>query len=177
MKRQLKQIVVEFRAHWKNYVFQSLLATIAVFIIFWALGVREAVIIASLGATSFVIFALPHSLMAKPRNVIGGHIVGLVCGVVGAILADFVPDMTGLSPGQFAIACNNAGHAAAYAVSVGLAIFIMVVIDTEHAPAAGTALGIAINGFSINIAATVMLFAVLMVLIRRLLRKYMRDLT
>ena len=169
MKRTLKQMAVEFEAHWGNYVFQSLLATVVVFVIFWALGVREAVIIASLGATAFVIFALPHSLMAKPRNVIGGHIVGLGCGVIGAFLAGLIPE-------QFELASNGAGYAAAYAISIGLAMFIMVVIDTEHAPAAGTALGVAINGFSMNIALTVMLFALLMVLICRLLRRHMRDL-
>ena len=162
-------MAVEFKAHWENYVFQSLLATVVVFVIFWALGVREAVIIASLGATTFVIFALPHSLMAKPRNVIGGHIVGLGCGVIGALIAGLVPE-------QFELASNGAGHAAAYAISIGLAMFIMVVIDTEHAPAAGTALGVAINGFSMNIALTVILFSVLMILICRLLRRHMRDL-
>jgi len=34
------------------------------------------------------------------------------------------------------------------AISVGFSVFIMAVINTEHAPAAGIALGLVINGIT-----------------------------
>jgi len=80
----LKKIFIktdeEFKQYWKHYVLQSVLATLAVFIVISFLSLQHAVIVASLGATAFIVFAMPASITARARNVIGGHIVGLFCG-------------------------------------------------------------------------------------------------
>lgn len=55
-------------------------------------------------------------------------------------------------------------------------MFIMVVIDTEHPPAAGTALGIAISGFSFNVIATLVLSALVLSLIHHFFRRNLKDL-
>ena len=86
MKRLISKIVKELRLYWKNYVFQSLFATLAIFIVLLTLSLQEAVIIASIGATTFIVFAMPKSITAKPRNVIGGHIVGLISGSLCALI-------------------------------------------------------------------------------------------
>ena len=83
MVRRAREELREVRQHWKNYVFQSLLATASVFCVLIFLEQGEEVIIASRGATAFVVFALPDKITAQPRNVIGGHIVGLMCGFAG----------------------------------------------------------------------------------------------
>ncbi|MEA3225762.1 MAG: HPP family protein, partial [Planctomycetota bacterium] len=122
----------EFRAYWKNYVFQSLLATLVIFFILLSLSFQEdAVIIASLGATAFIVFAMPNQITARSRNIIGGYIVGFLCGFVCSL----VPIAEVMN--------ESLGHSLLYAVAVGLSIFIMVVIDTEHPPASGVALGVA----------------------------------
>lgn len=111
-------MVEEFRLYWKHYVLQSLFATAAVFVVLCFLSLQDAVIIASLGASTFIVFAMPDSVTAKPRNVIGGHLVGLFWGLAfSAVPHVAVPASLGC-----------------YALAVGLSIFTMVVTDTEHPP-------------------------------------------
>jgi membrane protein implicated in regulation of membrane protease activity len=61
-------------------------------------------------------------------------------------------------------------------LAVGIAIFLMVITNTEHAPAAGIALGLVINEWDwqtiIFIISAVILFAV----IKRLLKAKLIDL-
>ena len=165
MGRTPRNMLNEFRSYWKYFVFQSLLAALSVYLVLVILNPDEAVIIASLGATAFVVFALPEKVTAQPRNVIGGHIVGLLCGFLGAWLLQMLP------------VHYNPVENAVYAFSVGLSIFIMVISDTEHPPAAGTALGVVTKGFSVHVIVGVLLFAVLFSIIRWLLRNRLRDLT
>jgi len=166
MTRSAKDMLEEFEAGWKHYILQSLAATAVIFILLLSLSIRqEAVIIASIGATSFIIFAMPNTLTAQARNVVGGHLVGLGCGLVSAVIVKY-----------FAIEFS-VFYSFVYAVSVGLSIFIMVVIDVEHPPAAGTALGVAIRGFSWKVVIAVVAGAVILSLIHRLFRGCLRDLT
>ena len=66
----------------------------------------------------------------------------------------------------------------AYALAVGLSIFVMVVTDTEHPPASGTALGIAmLTDRWAESAVAVVTVALLLSLAHRMLRRYLRDLT
>ncbi|MHC4855442.1 MAG: HPP family protein [Planctomycetota bacterium] len=168
MARKFRDEIREVKAHWKNYVFQSLLATVSLFCVLIFLEHAEEgkeVVVASLGATAFVVFALPNNLSAQPRNVIGGHIVGLVCGFVGHWLLNTLPN-----PDYFI------AEAGIHAITVGLAIFIMVVFDFEHPPAAGTALGAAIGGPGERLIISVLFFAIVFTVIRLLMRKHLRDL-
>jgi CBS-domain-containing membrane protein len=150
----------EFKLHWKNYVYQSALAALAIFIITIILRMQNAVIIASLGSSAFIIFALPNAASAKSRNVIGGHVVGIVAGSLFSIIPQTVVFITALI----------------YALAVGLSILIMVVTDTEHPPAAGTALGIAMSGSSSKIIVAVIASAIVLALVRHFFRRYIRDL-
>ena len=165
MVRKIREELREVKQYWRNYVFQSLLATVALFCVLIFLEQGEQVIVASLGATAFVVFALPNSFTAQPRNVIGGHLVGLACGFVGYWLLSILPN-----PDQFI------AEAGIHAFAVGLAMFIMVVIDTEHPPAAGTALGAAIGGPGERLIISVLFFSIVFTVIRLLARKHLRDL-
>ncbi|MCK4256753.1 HPP family protein [candidate division WOR-3 bacterium] len=161
MKRLISKIVKELRLYWKNYVFQSLFATLAIFIVLLTLSLQEAVIIASIGATTFIVFAMPKSITAKPRNVIGGHLVGLISGSLCALIPHplFLHSIM------------------VYSLAVGFSIFIMVITDTEHPPASGTALGVAIHGFSLGVTIAVIIRVVILSLIHHLFKRYLRDLT
>lgn len=163
-----QQILKELRIvklYWKNYVFQSLMATAALFAVLIFIE-NEEVIIASLGATAFVVFAMPNNITAQPRRVIGGHIVGLLCGFTGSFILHLLPHPE-----------HHLSQTAFYALTVGVSIFIMVVTDTEHPPAAGTALGVVLAGISFHIAAYVLFFSFLFTGIRLALKKHLRDLT
>jgi CBS-domain-containing membrane protein len=64
-----------------------------------------------------------------------------------------------------------------YSLTVGTAIFIMVVTDTEHPPAAGTALGVAMTGITLRVLIVVVISIIILSVIHRLLKRFLRDLT
>ena len=159
MKRSLEKMAGELRRHWKNYVGQSLLATASLYVVMRFLTIEEVVLITSIGASTFIVFAMPKSLVAQPRNLVGGHVVGFACGM----LCNYIPHNASYSPGV-------------YSVGVGLSIFVMVVTDTEHPPAAGTALYYVQNGFGWSSALPLAVATVLLALLHKLLGRRLRDL-
>ena len=156
----MKIVRREFRSRWKNYLYQSLLATAVAVAVFWILRAQNLVVIASIASSAFIVFAMPNSITAQPRRLIGGHLTGVLAGFLAGLLAQL-----------------NAPSIVIYALAVGLSIFIMVVLDLEHAPASGTALGIAIGGFYPNVVLTVILSCVLLAIAHRFLRRFLIDLT
>jgi CBS-domain-containing membrane protein len=157
----MKKIISEFKQYWPNYLIQSLLATFVIFLVLLVLSSRRLVIVASLGATTFIVFAMPNSLSAKPRNIIGGYLVGLFCGALFAL----IPHAAFIHPAIY------------YAAAVGLSIFLMVVIDTEHPPAAGVALAVALEGINWKVSLAVIISAVMLSVIHEIFKKQIRDLT
>lgn len=161
MRKSFKKMVDEFRQFWGYYVLQSVLATLSVFIVLYFLSLQHAIIIASIGATAFIVFAMPDNITAQARNVIGGQLVGLFFGFMFSLFPQ--PALI------YSIIL--------YSLVVGASIFTMVVTDTEHPPAAGTALGVAITGISLDVIIAVVMSIILLSLIHRFFRPYMRDLT
>ncbi len=64
-----------------------------------------------------------------------------------------------------------------HAFAVGLSIFIMVATDTEHPPAAGTALGVVTLGFSMKLILTVLISISFLAGVHYLFKNRLRDLT
>ncbi len=126
-------------------------------------------IVAALGASTFIVFAMPNSRTAGPRRLIGGHIAGILCGLAcyylfnGGLLKD-------LSESYDIVIWFS------YALSVVLSMFVMAITSTEHPPAASTALGIAAFGVSWQIVVFIIAFAVFLSLARRLLSPWLKDL-
>jgi len=146
----------KFKKLWKYYIIQSLMATIVLFILVLILGEHKIVLISAMGATVFIVFAMPRAISAQTRNVVGGHMVGLASGAIFYLttLPFFVE----------------------YPLAVGVAVFLMVALDVEHPPAAGTALAVVINEVSLNAFVTIMLSAVVISQCRYYLRGYLKDL-
>jgi CBS-domain-containing membrane protein len=63
-----------------------------------------------------------------------------------------------------------------YPLAVGLAFFLMVALDVEHPPAAGTALAVAIHGVSMDAFVTTMVSAIIVTQVRFYLRGHLKDL-
>ena len=127
----------KLKKYFPNYILQSLLATITLAIILYFENIfTRTAIIASLGATTFIIFAMPKYATAQPRRVIGGHII---CIIVG-ILCFYITSLT--QNREYFFLTQNMLKILIPSLSVGLSIFFMVITNTEHPPAAGTALGI-----------------------------------
>ena len=159
-QRSVADIARELKLYWKHYVFQSLVASLAIFIVLLFLTIQDAVIVASIGATTFIVFAMPKSITAKPRNVIGGHVVGIIVGSLCALI-----------PHQLLLQ-----SIVIYSLSVGFSMFVMVVTNTEHPPASGTALGVAISGFSLQVTATMVASVVVLSLIHYCFKRHLRNL-
>ncbi len=148
----------KFRDMWINYVLQSAIATIVVFFLLAILtSMAELVIVAAIGSTAFIVFALPKTPTAEPRRVIGGH---FLCSLVGW-------GCTLLFPQHFIIAAS---------LSVGIAVFVMVTTDTEHPPAAGTSLGIVVAGFSTKLFLFIILSAIVLAASKKALDPWLKNL-
>ena len=146
----------KFKKLWKYYLLQSFLASFVLFILVLTLGEDKMIAISVMGATTFIVFAMPKSVSAQTRNVVGGHLVGLACGAI------------------FLYA--NLPYFAGYPLAVGLVIFLMVALDVEHAPAAGTVLAVLGNEVSLNVFITIILGAIFLSQCRYYLRDYLKDL-
>lgn len=155
MEKQ-ETIISKFKTLWKYYLLQCFLATIVLFILVLVLGEDKSLVISALGATAFIVFAMPKADSAKTRNVIGGHLVGLASGAIFYLTA--LP------------------YLVEYPLAAGLAFFLMVALDVEHPPAVGTALAVVINEVSFNVFITIMLSAVVLSQCRYYLRGYLKDL-
>ena len=85
-----------------------------------------ALLVASMGASAVLLFALPHGPLSQPWAVIGGHGLSAVVGVASAsMIADPV----------------TAG-----AVAVGVAIGVMQLLGCVHPPGGATALSAVVGG-------------------------------
>ena len=149
-------VIEKFKKLWLYYILQSLLASISLFILILLLGKDKMVAISAMGATAFIVFAMPTAASAQTRNVLGGHLVGIATGTVFYF-----------TPLYYFIE---------YPLVVGIAIFLMVALDFEHPPAAGTALAVVINEVSFEVFPTIMVIALVLSQCRYFLRYYLRNL-
>ena len=95
----------------------------------WAVESTAAgIIIASMGASAVLLFAVPHGQLSQPWPVFGGH---LISAVIGVSCARWIPNET---------------YAAS--VAVGLAIGVMYYLRCIHPPGGATALAAVIGGES-----------------------------
>jgi CBS-domain-containing membrane protein len=161
----------KLKKYFTNYIFQSLLATIALTIILYFQNIfTRTAIIASLGATTFIIFAMPKYTTAQPRKVIGGHIVGIIVGIACFYMASLTQNSESLFLAQ------NVLKILIPSLSVGLSIFMMTITNTEHPPAAGTALGIVVQGWSYSTILVILITISLLSLTKYLLKSWLKDL-
>ena len=122
-----------------RYIFQIGIC-IPIFILLLLLGdvVLRAPIVIAVASSAFTIFVMPKSIASSPRRVIGGHCIAIILGGLFVLILAFT-GLNALYEG------STIFRDVFIAVLVVLSIFIMVVTDTEHPPAAGTILGICLQ--------------------------------
>ncbi len=146
---------------WK-YIWQCVIVTFFVGIILVVFDfVVKLAIVTSLGATCFIVFTIPHRNSSKTVFILGGYTVGAVVGSICAIITSFTPG----------IPLSLWG-----AVAIGLSMFLMVVFNFEHPPAAALSLGIVFGGFNIGTIISVYSIAIMFLVVRKLLGKWLIDL-
>ncbi|MDF2670022.1 MAG: hypothetical protein K0R67_2328 [Paenibacillus sp.] len=104
-----------------------------------------ATLMAPMGATCILVFTLPHSPLAKPKSVLGGHLISTFIGLV--------------------ISHTVGNHSWSLALGVGLALLAMKLTNTIHPPAGADPLVVILSGVSWDfLLAPVMISGILIVL-------------
>jgi CBS-domain-containing membrane protein len=157
------------RENMKSYALQCTLAAVVVLILLLVLDAfTQTVLIAALGASTFIAFAVPRSLYASPRCLIGGYVVGILAGSLMATLNstfDFSDIVT-----------VHVSMVVFGALATGLAMFIMVATKTEHAPAAALALGLVLNEWNMLTLVVVIVGVIALTICKRLVLPILMDL-
>jgi CBS-domain-containing membrane protein len=130
-------------------------------------AVTQTVLIASLGASAFIAFAVPRSLHSDPRHLIGGYLVGLVSGVAMSSL-DALIATSG--------AWDHAVMIIFGALAISLAMFSMVVTRSEHPPAAALALGLVLNEWDLATLLVILSGVILLSVIKQIVLPMLLDL-
>ncbi len=135
-----------------NHILLSIIAGIGASIAIGSLSYFDhsfynlALLMAPFGATTVLVFGVPDSPLAQPKNVILGH---LLTAFVGVFFVQFI----GVTPISLALA-------------TGIAVTLMLVTKTTHPPAGANPILIMLSGQSWGFLITpVLIGAVLIVLI------------
>ena len=156
------------REDFKRYALQCGLAGLVVLVLLLVLdAVTQTVLIAALGASAFIAFAVPRSPHSGPRSMIGGYVVGIVAGSSLSVLNTLI----GVSAGA-----DHAVMVIFGAIAISLAMFTMVVTRTEHPPAAALALGLVLNEWNLLTLAVVLAGVIGLSIIKQLILPALLDL-
>lgn len=147
----------------RYFFFQTILAFVSLALALTLLGImgRKA-LVAALGSSLFIGFLTPNSYTARARNMIGSHVFSGAIGLGTYHLLRLLPG-------------NQSTLIIMSSLAVAASMFVMVITDTEHPPAAGTALGLATGGGWVSFLFIVASVTVL-ALFKRLLDPWLADL-
>jgi CBS-domain-containing membrane protein len=157
------------RDNLNRYLLQCTLASVVVLILLLILDtVTQTVLIAALGASTFIAFAVPRSLQSEPRYMIGGYLVGILVGSsIGTLSA---------SIHYSDIVTAHVAMIVFGALATGLAMFVMVITKTEHPPAAALALGLVLNEWDFLTLVVVIVGVIVLTICKRLVLPILMDL-
>ena len=152
------------------FVIQAVAATVVMLVILtFVNSLSSAAIAAGLASSVVGIFISPSSRTARVRSVAGGHGLSLLLGSAFAILFIAGPVENFLLERHMILNMT-------LAIAVGLSMLLMAITNTEHPPAAGTALGMASREFDILIFLSIIGAVALLSVMKLVLRPYLRDL-
>jgi len=161
----------KFKDNIFRYLLQCLLAAVIIFIVFFLVDTFfNMTIVASLGASTFIAFTMPHANTSRPRYLIGGYTVGATCGTLMNFLSNYLISANVQLPGlsSYAFTC---------ALAVGLAMFLMTILDFEHPPAAALALGLVLVASNVLIAALIAVACIITIsLFKTAIKKWLINL-
>ena len=154
-----------------RFAFQAVMATLVMLaILTFVDSLSTAAIAAGLASSVVGIFIAPSNPTARIRSVVGGHGVALILGALFSVLLFFGPVEEILSQRELLLHLS-------LAVAVGLSMLLMAITNTEHPPAAGTALGMASREFDLLIFFSIIGAVVLLAVMKLALRPQLQDLT
>lgn len=135
-KRILKLLGVEQNVTGHGEKFISALGALIAITLVMAVSLHAAgpqgaaLLVASMGASAVLLFAVPHGALSQPWPLLGGHIVSAVIGVT---CAQFIPYLL-----------------PAASLAVALAISVMYYLRCIHPPGGATALSAVVGGSAVH---------------------------
>ena len=137
MKEKLLQYlgVERYRVSHSEKLISALGAFLGISLIFYSSSyfLQDAssyLIVASMGASAVLLFAVPHGPLSQPWSLIGGH---LISAAIGVSCAKFVPDIFIAAP-----------------LAVGLAVAAMYYCHCIHPPGGATALSAVVGSAAVH---------------------------
>lgn len=94
-------------------------------------------IVAAIASSVAIVFFVPHSVASSPFRIVGGHTAAVVGAYIVLGIALLFPE---------SVVDARWFNDLLGALAVGLVVLLMSLTNTEHAPAAGTALGLGVEG-------------------------------
>lgn len=162
---------VRFFHQKKHYLGQAALAALVMMILLVMVdSVADAVLAVGLASSAVVIFMRPNSRSAALRPLLGGHAIGLAVGMAISVLI-YHPDWLLL---DYSVSHWVVDIMAASAL--GIVILLMSITDTEHPPAAATAVGFAWEGLELTVVGLFIAGVLVLVASKVALRGFLRDL-
>ncbi|MBN4064940.1 HPP family protein [Dehalococcoides mccartyi] len=160
----LRWIDAKFIHRPRIYLVQSLLAGLALVGILVAEdALTNGAVVAAVASSVAIVFFVPHSVASKPFRLIGGHVSGIAAALCTVGIMMLLPE---------SVASNELVIHSLQGASLALVILFMTITNTEHAPAAGTALGLAtsvpLNSIIFILSAAIIISIIRIVLSRRL---------
>jgi len=154
-----------------RYIFQCFLATCTILIVLLFLdALTYPALLATLGATVFIVFTMPNAYSSRIRSLVGGYFVGISVGALFSVISK-LPVTISLLPSLELTYCVFGG------LAVGTAIFVMVITNTEHPPASGIALALVINPWDILTILFLLCIIIILAIIHKWMRPILIDLT
>ncbi len=154
-----------------RFVVQAGLATLVMLaILTFVDSLSTAAIAAGLASSVVGVFIAPSNSTARIRSVVGGHGVALLLGSLFSVFLFLTPIETFLGNTEIL-------QLLSLALAVGMSMLLMAMTNTEHPPAAGTALGMASREFDLLIFFSIIGAVALLAVMKLALRPQLRDLT
>ena len=158
----------KFKKNYVNYLLQSFLVFVCIALLLMLYKLFGGIIVASLGASSLILFVSPHSKSAKTKNVVGGYI----CGIIIGVLCSFIYyKFLGLNFEEL-----NYILIFLCAAAAAIATFLMVSTNLVHAPAVSLAIGLSIDPECLQLAFAALIGIVILCVIRNLLKDHIKNL-
>ena len=154
--------------NYKNYIFQCLLLFICESLILLLYSLFGGIIVASLGASGFILFVTPHTNSSRSRNLIGGYICGAIAGILFGVLHNKISGF-GFSGVNYVLIFVCAAASA-------FTTFLMIITNYVHPPAAALALGLSADPECIKIAMAAIIGVTILCTTRYILKKYLKNL-
>lgn len=124
-----KDINTDFKKNWKNHLFQNLLIVLYIIVIFHFHSFFDTLLASSLGASAFIVFAMPNSQASKSKNLLFSYVICAFLAFLGRLL-----------PIE-----SEVIFYLIFIFLIGLSFFCMTVFNFEHPPAIGLSISVFIS--------------------------------